>query len=270
MTLLMRVFLKCMICFVLLPVGISAFAENYTSVIREQHKIIVDGVEEDWRLEWIGPTKPACGPEDPGWMNCPCTGFAFGERGNLELVRSRPGVKEERLPIAPLFKYGDDHPSGDQEAALLRWDIHKKDFTDCDTPDFPSRVRVRPLAKVMNFGDYDHDGRATEFILQIGTLPCGKRMSVVVGISRRKPRLHAFSTVQHPEKPLVLRVQHWEALLQARGPIRVIDWLCGDHASETETELELRAEAGRIHAKQREYRCGEKGQPKQLIKEEVR
>jgi hypothetical protein len=268
--LLMRMFLKYIICFVALLVAISTFAGNRTPVIREQHKIIVDGVEENWRLEWIGPTKPACGPEDPGWMNCPCTGFAFGERGNLELVRSRPGIKEERMAIAPLFEYGDDHPAGDNEAALLRWDIDKKDFSGCDAPDFPSRVRARPVAKVMNFGDYDHDGRTTEFILQIGTLPCGKRMSVVVGISRRKPHLHAFSTVEHPEKPLILRVQHWESLLQAKGPIRVIDWLCGDHASETETELELRAKAGRIHVKQREYTCPEKGQRKQLIKEKVR
>jgi len=90
-----------------------------------------------------------------------------------------------------------------------------------------------------------------------------------MGISRRKPRLHAFNTVEYPEKPLVLRVQHWESLLQTKGPIRVIDWLCGDHGSETETELELKAEAGRIHVKQREYTCAEKGQQKRLIKEEV-
>jgi len=267
--LLMRMFLKYIIYFITLLVAISAFAENYTPVIREQHKIIVNGVEENWRLEWIGPTKPACGPEDPGWMNCPCNGFAFGERGNLELVRSRPGEKEERMAIAPLFEYGDDHPAGNQEAALLRWEIDKKDFTDSDAPDFPSRVRARPIAKVMNFGDYDHDGRTTEFIFQIGTLPCGKRDCVVIGISRHKPRLHAFTTVEHPEKPLVLRLQHWESLLQAKGPIRVIDWLCGDHASETETELELRAEAGRIHVKRRDYTCAEKGRQKQLIKEEV-
>jgi len=158
MTLLMRMFFKYIICSVALVVGISAFAENCAAVAREQHKIIVDGVEENWRLEWIGPTKSACGPEDPGWMNCPCTGFAFGERGNLELVRSRPGVKEECMAIAPLFKYGDDHPAGDQEAALLRLDVYWKDFTDRDAPDFSSRVQARPVAKVMNFGDYDHDG----------------------------------------------------------------------------------------------------------------
>jgi uncharacterized DUF497 family protein len=48
MTLLVTIFPRYIICFIGLLVGISAFAENYTPVIREQHKIIVDhSITED-------------------------------------------------------------------------------------------------------------------------------------------------------------------------------------------------------------------------------
>jgi hypothetical protein len=119
----------------------------------------------------------------------------------------------------------------------------------------------------MRFGDYDHDGSATEFVLQIGTLPCGKRMSVVVGVSRHNKRLHAFSSVRHSETPLVLQAGHWESLLTAKGPIKVIHWQCGDHASDIEEELELKAENGRIHVTLRVYECKDNGRGR-LIKEE--
>ncbi len=53
MTLLMRMFFKYIICFSAVLVSISTFAGDHTPVIREQHTIVVDGVEEVWRLEWI-------------------------------------------------------------------------------------------------------------------------------------------------------------------------------------------------------------------------
>ncbi len=92
-------------------------------------------------------------------------------------------------------------------------------------------------------------------------------MSVVIGASRYDKRLHAFTSVRHPEMPLVLQASHWESLLNAKGPIKMIHWLCGDHASDTEEEFELRAEKGRIYVILRKYECRENGRGR-LIKEE--
>ena len=119
----------------------------------------------------------------------------------------------------------------------------------------------------MRFGDYDHDGQATEFILQVGTLPCGKKMSVAIGVSRQNPRLHVFSTAEHPERPLVLQAWQWESLLGAKAPIKVTDWKCGDHGSDAETELELSADENGIHATNWTYECDQDGRRGKLTEQ---
>lgn len=86
----------------------------------------------------------------------------------------------------------------------------------------------------MDFEDYDHDGQATEFLLQTESSPYGHRYGVVVGVSRQMPRLHAFGTAAHPKEPLVMDERAWTALLHSQGPARVVVWACGDHASDTE------------------------------------
>jgi hypothetical protein len=229
--------------------------QSFSSVVREEHKIMVHGVEERWRLEWKVRPNQACSPDQPEWMTCPCNGFAFGERGDLVLVRERPGNKEERLGLTRLFQGDFDGPGYSGEAVLRRWDVEKEDVNESDSAVLASRVRVRPIATVMRFGDYDHDGEPTEFLLQVGTLPCGKQVSVAVGVSHRNDQLHAFSTVEHPGRPLVLQTSYWESLLRAKAPFKVVDWVCGDHASETETVLELSADTDGIHAMRSEYEC---------------
>jgi len=254
---------------VVLLTGIIAFAENPTPVVREEHKLVVDGVEEHWRLEWARPPVPVCSPDEPDvWSTCPCSGFAFGERGNLILVRTRPGQKEERLELGPLFGGKYDLPGNEGEAILRRWDEEERDMEASKLPDFAARVRARPIAQAIRLGDYNHDGQATEFLLQVGNLPCGKKMNVAIGVSRRNPRLHVFGSTEHPERPLVLQVGQWEALLQAKGPVKVMDWKCGDHGSDTETELELSADGTGILAKRWEYQCKQDGSRGKLIKKE--
>jgi hypothetical protein len=263
--------LKYLTCLVVLLGGISAFAENPTPVIREEHKVAVDGVEEHWRLEWASPPGPACSPDEPDlWSTCPCSGFAFGERGNLVLVRKKPGQSDERFDSTPLFGGTPDVPGDGDEAILRRWDIDEKDMDNSKSPDFAARVRARPIAQVMRFGDYDHDGQASEFLLQIGTLPCGKKMSVAIGVSRQNPRLHAFRTTEHPERPLVLQAGQWEALRDAKAPIKVVDWKCGDHGSDAETELELSADENGIHATISTYECDQDGRRGKFTGKEVR
>jgi hypothetical protein len=120
----------------------------------------------------------------------------------------------------------------------------------------------------MDFGDYDHDGEQTEFYLQTETLPCGKSTGVVIGVSRRNPRLHVFGSASNPSKPLYLQRREWEAVRNASsGPVRVIDWPCGDHGAETEIELQLDWSADGVDGVRREYTCPVKNEPRSLIYE---
>ena len=215
----------------------------------------MEGVPERWRLEWVGTTAPACPPE-AGWDEwgiCPCAGFAFGEDGELDLVRARPGEPEERLPLTPFFAEGD---APGQKAVLRRWPVEKGDETASEDPRFPARVRSRPLAPAMVLRDYDHDGRATEFVLQVGAIPCGHRQAIVIGVDSRNRRLHAFSSVEAPGKPLVLeRPEQWEKLRTHPGGVTVTLWGCGDHGGEEERTLRLRAGGDGIHARESVRPC---------------
>ena len=261
-----------MLCLAITLTGTAVFGESDKAIIREKHKVVVDGVEESWILQWTSSPSPACGPEDEDWMTCPCMGFAFGEWGDLELVRKKAGHKDERLSLTRVFgEYDADVPAtvaDAPQAVLRRWDVHKDDFDEHDSPTFAARVKARPLARIMKFADYDHDGRATEFVLQVGTLPCGKQMSVVVGISRSNPRLHVFTSAKHPEEALALQAWHWESLRRAITSVKVIHWPCGDHGYDGVEEYELRADKGNIYAVRRQYECGENGQRGRLVKRE--
>lgn len=265
-----RLIPQLMFCCMVIFTSAVLFAGSGNLIIREENKIIIDGVEELWRLEWVTAPSPACGPGDEDWYICPCTGFAFGEQGDLDLVRKRPGKDEERFSLSPLFReYGanlslstNDAP----QAVLRKWNIHKNDIEEKDSPTFLSRVKARPLAQIMKFADYDHDGRATEFVLQVGTLPCGKKMSVVVGISRKNNKLHVFPSVKRPNTPLVLQAWQWESLRRAKGAIKLVHWPCGDHGYNGVDKYELQAVEGNISAVKRQYECGKKGQRAKLIK----
>lgn len=254
--------LRFLFCLFVLVAGASANAEKTAPVIREGQTVLVDAGKEHWRLQWEGPTTPVCSPDKPDeWPTCPCSGFAFGECGKLALVRKRPGKDEERLALNNLFQeciyYAE--PGEDGEGCLRRWDVQGQDWDDKDSPDFTARVRARPIVQIMHFADYDHDGRATEFMLQIGDLPCGKRMCVVIGISRKNSRLHVFASTEHPKKPLVLQDHQWKALLRSKGPVKVPDWRCGDHGADEETELELRIDHNGNHAMKSVYECTDDG-----------
>lgn len=230
-----------------------AFAGSGTPILREKATVVVDGVEETWRLEWLGPPKPVCDPDDDGWMTCPCEGFAFGESGDLQLVRERDGRTEEVLHLTPFFD-NEERPA--YGAVLRRWDEHKDDFDRSKSPDFGAIVRARPLSKIMKFADYDHNGQATEFMLQVGNAPCGKLMCVVVGVSRANPHLHALASAKDSKKPMILRDDEWEALAKAKnGAVTVVDWVCGDHGGGEQTEISLSAQDGRIRAVMMTYRC---------------
>jgi hypothetical protein len=125
-------------------------------------------------------------------------------------------------------------------------------------------VQKRTPVDLLDFADYDRDGNATEFLLQVATLPCGKHQMVLVGVSRANPHLHAFTTVEKPDKPLVLGSWEWEALRKS-GRTTVIDWNCDDHGSNVEWQVELVADSIGLHAKHLKYSCPTPELPKTLL-----
>src|SRR5581483_4903064 len=117
-------------------------AEYPAPLIREQRRVVVDGVPEVWALKWRSLPKPACAPEQMSLM-CPCSGFAYGESGDLDLVRTRDQVIVDQLHITPLF---DESFTGMLGAILPRWELDvERDFEMSDRPDFAVAVAGRPV-----------------------------------------------------------------------------------------------------------------------------
>lgn len=247
---------------------------NNVSIIQEERAIVISGVKEKWRLEWVSAPNPVCAPEEGFfvWGVCPCAGFEFGEEGELDLVRLRPKLPEERLHLTPFFQ-GQEKPGS--AAVLRRWPVMKNDrdwAMDADREDleeFSKRVRSRSPVSVMNIADYNHDGIGAEFVLQVGSGPCGHQQAILIGIDRRNPHLHAFGTVEYPDRPIVLEhLDSWEKLLHSRGEITIIQMGCGDHGSEEQTEIHLRTDSQGIHATQYVYKCQQNNKLGPLISKE--
>jgi hypothetical protein len=199
------------------------------AVVREEKTVVVDGVSETWRLEWIRPPVPAC--MDSTWETCACAGFSFGEKGDLDLVRTRPGAPDERLHLNPFFDDGD--------ARLPRWVVMPEDRSGAAAKK-PSvaEIQKRELVPVMKLGDYDHDGRATEFVLQIAAYACGHTPSILVGITRTRG-LHAFPAGDKPNEPLTLEsAADWEKV-RTKLPLTLASIKCGDHGATEETSIEV-------------------------------
>jgi hypothetical protein len=132
------------------------------ALVREEQEVVIHGIKEVWRLEWKSAPKPVCEPSDVS-LTCPCRGFAYGEGGDLDLVRLRDQAELELLPIGPLF--GEGSPGGANTAVLKHWNPdYEKDAAAAERDDFAETVTKRPSVKVMHFVDFDHDGEAREFL----------------------------------------------------------------------------------------------------------
>jgi len=236
------------------------------------HNVSVHGHNEVWKLVWKGATKPFCSLGDGDFYTCSCTGFAYGEAGKLFLVRSQGSSEIEEFELAPLFQEAGSSGVDVGNASLQRWEINGTDIDAINTPGklerLASDIPLREVSEVMIFSDYDHDGANTEFLLQVGVEPCGKRMMALIGVSESEPKLHAFASVDHPERPLILPSYVWEELVGSREDASVIEWRCGDHGSETETELIIGAANGKIKVHSTQYSCETSGKRGSLIKQE--
>src|SRR4029453_17314632 len=135
---------------------------------------------------------------------------------------------DESFSLGPIYRFGYLQSDagrvplqtpllGLNEAPLQRWPVEDGDLDRRNQPGFGDRVRARQSTTIMDVGDYDHDGWATEFVLPVGGFGCLFQSSVVIGISRRQPKLHVFGTAAHPEEPLTLGRGEWKLLRQSRG-----------------------------------------------------
>jgi hypothetical protein len=241
--------------------AMSALAADDPSLIREQKTVMVNGKPEIWRLQWEAKPTPACSQDDAAVsLTCPCSGTAYGEEAPLALIRIRSDGVTERLELGPLFDNAPVTGTAAKRAALQRWAPivtagPDSDLQHMDDQDFAARVEHRPETDVMQLADFAHVGQATQFLLQVGTLPCGKHQMVLVGISTGNPHLHVFWSIEKPDEPLILGSWEWEALRDSAGPVDVIDWHCGDHGSDQQSRIHLSANAGGIHVARTSRDC---------------
>jgi hypothetical protein len=223
-----------------------------------------------WVIQWV---KPVCGSSDlSGAMTCPCIGFAYGEQGQLSLERTRSGVFVESMNLSTLFGESDNPADIGNAALRLRTRNENDPSDEVDDPGsklrFDAEVLLRPPTDVMDVQDFSKDGMKSTFLLQIGNAPCGKRDMVLIGVSKILPRLHAFTTTAHPERPLVLQAHEWMALIKTGGQVTVTDWTCGDHGSEVEIEKNILAKQGNFEVKSNTYSCQKNGSRGLLLQSE--
>ncbi|HEY2345607.1 MAG TPA: hypothetical protein VGH80_06955 [Xanthomonadaceae bacterium] len=225
------------------------------------------GEKEVWQLVWDRPPEEVCGPHDMiGAISCPCSGLSYGEFGTLRLIRKRGNVQIDSLDLRPLFGQFD-YPDANRvegTAYLQRWPTLEGDFDRERRGDsaLVDEIEHRQPVNLMQLADYDRDGRATEFLMQVGTLPCGNTQFAALGVSPLNPRLHALTSVGKPGKPLMMPRDAWEALLRPGSPATVTTLTCGDHGSDVQEELVVSANHGEIQVRQRVYACtpdGDKG-----------
>jgi len=249
--------------------GLSAVARGDDALLREQHSLTVAGVKETWQLVWEAQPASVCGPDavDEA-VACPCKGTAYGETGKLALVRQRGGSEVERLDLSPLFGQFDG-PDAPGMATLIRWPMLDGDLARArnEDPMLQAEIRRRPAPSVMRFGDYDHDGAETEFLLQIGTLPCGKVQYAAIGVTAGNPHLHALGSAAHPDALLAMPLPAWHALLLKATPSTVPLLACGDHGSEQRSELTVSASKDGIYAHERDFSCPDDGGAEKLLRE---
>ena len=219
------------------------------TIFRDDEELQLDGAKENWRLEWARAPLPDC--MGSGWDTCPCTGFAFGERGDMDLARTRAGKPDERLRLDTLFTENDTR--------VQRWSVTRADSEGAGRTDGGGvldtlGISMRPITSIIKFADYDHDGRASEFLLQVGAGPCGHTPTIVVGVSKSNPKLHAFGTSEKPNEPFTLEhASDWEKL-RAKPSADVVTIACGDHGATDQTIMHVTAD-GDLHAKTETKKC---------------
>lgn len=251
--------------------GTRVLLQEPQNVVRESRVVMVHGAQEIWQLVWDAKPSIVCGSDRvSSAITCPCSGFAYGEYGDLSLVRQRGG-ETERMPLSPLFGMfdGPDFDRTRGKAILQRWPLEADDLPREDRGD-PTLVAVimdRNERTLIEPADYDRDGSATEFLIQVGTLPCGKLQFAAIGVAPTSNRLHTLSSLAKPDEPLIMPAAAWSALRASAGPTAVTTWACGDHGADQRNVLVVSAVDGTIQVRERKYSCREDGNDEKLLDE---
>jgi hypothetical protein len=211
-------------------------------LVRDEAK--VNG--ETWRLEWKKPPVSSCGPRDQNMFTCPCLGFAFGQSGEMELVRERAEKVVQRFALAPFFE---------GKAAQVQLHEPRPGDADKQATELNRDVSGRPAVKVMKLADFDHDGKATEFLLQTSASPCGSVQGIVIGLTVANGEAHAFGTLTRPNEPLALRMKEWEAVRDSKGSVHTVAVACGDRGATEQVEHTISASAKGIDVEEQTYAC---------------
>lgn len=231
----------------------AAHAQAPRPDVREAVDVHLPGdVVERWQLVWTAPpTRHCTDPADA--TTCPCAGFEFADRGFAALVRLRDGREVDRLALDALYR-GD----GPSQATFPRHALTEADRRAIaearDEATLERRFAGRPLLSAIVLRDYDGDGVAAEFVLQVDAGPCGHRPSVLIGLGATG-RLHALGRAGGRPTPLVLRdPTQWSALLGGRAAT-LVQWPCGDHGGVDEGAVVVRWARGEPDYTTRTRRC---------------
>lgn len=198
--------------------------------IAEEHRVLVDGVEEVWRVRFTTPPRlPEPLPEDSTCVE------RYWERFDVRravIERVRDGEVVDRL-MNPSSGLDNDDVVPLAEAVLVPGrvglPVGQRRLTLAESERLP-----RPT--VLSIGDYNHDGQATEFVLDMGPLVCGNDYSGVVGLDQRHRRLHVLEWGA-PARTFMVGVNiDWEAV-RASASGDVITWSCGNHFYDGEDHL---------------------------------
>lgn len=211
--------------------------------IREQRRVVFGGVEEVWRLRFTGASTAPTMPPPNEWT-CPDRYEAQFDAGAVVLERLRGGVVIEAVTAVE----GGNEEIGGGIAAF--WQVPNVD------EDPPPRDIGNPWETLLDIGDYNHDGDASEFVLPGAHICCGHAVSLVVGVTRDHPRLHVLTWSDGGMMSLPNDRERWEAV-RARPRGEVITWGCGDHASPHEERLRWWPGRGGLRVANPVRRCPE-------------
>ena len=102
-----------------------------------------------------------------------------------------------------------------------------------------------------------------------GNVACGHNTAIVVGVSRRHPSLHVFTSVAHPDRPLELDSTAWRALLRSSGSATATELTCGDHGSDEYVGVRLATSSEGIGTRRLTCECTARGERGRLKQTEV-
>ena len=200
--------------------------------VAEEHRVTVDGVDEVWRVRF---TQPPAAPA-PVREEADCAEWYF--RGfdprRAVIERVRDGVVVERFedPAAGVAVEGQLPPISRELLipARVRLPAGQR------APTLAQSERL-PRPTILSVGDYDHDGRAVEFVLDLGPFICGNSLSGVVGLSRDRPRLHLLEWASPARaRMILLGAGDWDEV-RAEPSGDMVIWRCGNHGYDGEERL---------------------------------